>query len=599
MALTRPRYSNIADSDFKNSCRTVTTTSITLSGGAPSSYDSLTLAVGDRLLVTAQGSSAQNGIYVVTTLGTGSNGTWTRSPDANDSSKLNAGMQVTIGEGTYAGQLFKLTTPDPINLGTTGLTFISLAGAAAGSTGQLQYNLSGSMSGAANITVNSNGNLKVTSNVELSGNLWQGNRAGHGIAYTTKSSTPPANAMVGDYWYDTSTDIRYIFHSDGVSSFWLDETTAPRSGYTFSNTPPIGPIVGDQWYDTSTDIIYERITDGTSTYWVDLTTRLGAVSGATVNSNLVAAATTISTSTTTGALVVAGGVGVAGNLNASNVVALSGFTMGSQVFYAQGTNGFSVNENYDPSNNSGQTAYHFTSGATRANIAFTLARTGQFTDGFGVYGTSADNTFVTFGEQSNTSFEWRKGIGIQPLNLSGGTQLMKLSSAGNLVIPTATASASNTTGALVVGGGAGIAGNVYVGGNLNVASYLTIGNVTTAMAKNGYNVAKGTTYANVDNVSASVFANGVPAFSSVTGTINYFWSAVTNLTGGKFFGNTSTGGAVTTLPTSIGSVNGPLASGGDTVTAILQDQDLGRAYQIIYMQTVTSGSCSIVVTRIV
>ena len=443
MALTRPRYSSIVDSDFKNSCRTVTTTSITLSGGAPSTYDSLTLAVGDRLLVTAQGSSAQNGIYIITTLGTGSNGTWTRSPDANDSSKLNAGMQVTVGEGTYAGQQFKLTTPDPINLGTTGLTFIRLAGSAAGDAGQLQYNLGGSIAGIANITVGTDGNLAVTSNVVLSGNLWQGNRAGHGIAYTTKSATPPASAMVGDYWYDTSTDIRYIYHSDGVSSFWLDETTAPRSGYSFSNTPPISPVVGDQWYDTSTDIIYERITDGTSTYWVDLITRLGAVSGATVNSNLVAAATTISTSTTTGALVVRGGAGIAGNIYAANVVTSSGlinnlivpsgtFTLGSQVFYTQGTNGFSVNENFDPSNNSDQTVYHFTSGAGRANIAFSLARTGQFTDGFGVYGTSADNTFVTFGEQSNTSFEWRKGIGIQPLNLSGGTQLMKLSSAGVL-----------------------------------------------------------------------------------------------------------------------------------------------------------------------
>ena len=203
----------------------------------------------------------------------------------------------------------------------------------------------------------------------------------------------------------------------------------------------------------------------------------------TFGSNIVAASGTTSTSTTTGALIVNGGVGITGNLNASNVVASSGFTMGSQVFYAQGTNGFSVNENYDPSNNSGQTAYHFTSGATRANIAFTLARTGQFTDGFGVYGTSADNTFVTFGEQSNTSFEWRKGIGIQPLNLSGGTQLMKLSSAGNLVIPTATTSTSSTTGALVVGGGVGVSGNVY-SGNLNIGGLAQAGLSITSSLSN-------------------------------------------------------------------------------------------------------------------
>lgn len=431
MALTRPRYSNIADSDFKNSCRTVTTTSITLSGGAPSSYDSLTLAAGDRLLVTAQGSSAQNGIYVVTTLGTGSNGTWTRSPDANDSSKLNAGMQVTIGEGTYAGQLFKLTTPDPINLGTTGLTFISLAGAAAGSTGQLQYNLSGSMSGAANITVNSNGNLKVTSNVELSGNLWQGNRAGHGIAYTTKSSTPPANAMVGDYWYDTSTDIRYIFHSDGVSSFWLDETTAPRSGYTFSNTPPIDPIVGDQWYDTSTDIIYERITDGTSTYWVDLTTRLGAVSGATVNSNLVAAATTTSTSTTTGALVVKGGAGIAGNMYVGGNIAIDG---GQMTLYDSivdlHTYGNLATWGIDDGKDIGMRMHYY-------NAADKLAFVGL--------------------ENSTKTLQFLIDATEVASNVTGTYGNVRF---GSLFLSNTTSSADNTSGALVVGGGVGITGNI-------------------------------------------------------------------------------------------------------------------------------------------
>lgn len=810
MALTRPKYSSIPDTDYKQTVRIVTTTNITLSGGAPSTYNGVTLIAGDRILVNAQSTGSQNGIYIVQTLGTGANGTWVRSSDANQSAYVTAGMRTFVGEGTYAGTEYRLVTPDPITLGTTSLSFQSTAATVSGISKSVQYNNAGFIAGAAYLTYdNTNGNLVIasstpstspttgalvvsggigvagdinvggnivatgvglssfggsmsvagvatfnsnvvivgnlttlgntfitnsfdlsiqdsiinlhsptdltplvtndgkdiglklhyydtadshafigrandtgylewydkgndaagiftgtsygtikTGNIVLTGNTYRGTGTigsaipTHAIAYTTQSATPPSSPQIGDQWYDTSTDTLYEWFTDGTSSYWIDVLGKP-AGINFSSqtSAPSGAKTGDYWYDTSTDTLYTYIYDGLSYNWVDFSSKqpapatsssatagttnlstsvsgvLGVPYGGTgstsltsgavlvgtgvsavtasqlrvdsLTGNLVIPSTTTSSSTTTGALVVGGGVGVAGNLNASNVVASSGFTIGSQVFYAQGTDGFSVNENFDPSNNSGQTAYHFASGATRANIAFTLARTGQFTDGFGVYGTSADNTFVTFGEQSNTSFEWRTGIGIQPLNLSGGTQLMKLSSAGNLVIPTATASASNTTGALVVGGGAGIAGNVYVGGNLNVASYLTIGNVTTAMAKNGYNVAKGTTYANVDNVSASVFANGVPAFSSVTGTMNYFWSAVTNLTGGKFFGNTSTGGAVTTLPTSIGSVNGPLASGGDTVTAILQDQDLGRAYQIIYMQTVTSGSCSIVVTRIV
>ena len=72
MALTRPRYSNIVDTDYKASVRVVTTTNITLSGGAPSTYDSASFAVGDRVLVNAQSTGSQNGIYIVQTVGSGS-----------------------------------------------------------------------------------------------------------------------------------------------------------------------------------------------------------------------------------------------------------------------------------------------------------------------------------------------------------------------------------------------------------------------------------------------------------------------------------------------------------------------------------------------
>ena len=116
MALTRPRYSNIVDTDYKASCRVVTTTNVTLSGGAPATYDGVSLNIGDRVLVTAQNTASQNGIYVVQSAGTGSNGTWVRSFDANDGERLTAGLQTNISEGTYAGKNWRLTTPDPITV---------------------------------------------------------------------------------------------------------------------------------------------------------------------------------------------------------------------------------------------------------------------------------------------------------------------------------------------------------------------------------------------------------------------------------------------------------------------------------------------------
>lgn len=142
----------------------------------------------------------------------------------------------------------------------------------------------------------------------------------------------------------------------------------------------------------------------------------------------------------------------------------------------------------------------------------------------------------------------------------------------------------------------GTTGNIAV--NSISANTITVGGVTLIRATNGYNNWKGNTYANVDNISASVFANGQPALSSVSGTLNYFWSATSVMSNHPIIGNTSTGGAVTTSRQSFG-LPWTLSSGGDTVTAIIQDQDLKRAYTVIYTQTVGSGNCAIVVERLV
>ena len=189
MALTRPRYSQIPDSDYKNSCKIVTTTDITLSGGAPLTYDGVTLVQFDRVLVAGQADKTQNGIYSVQTLGTGSNGSWARSTDANTNERLTAGMNTFIEEGTYAEQFWHLLTPGPIVLGVTELSFGQITGNAAGSTSQIQYNAGGIISGTEHLrydvgtgnviidsgvdsTSNVTGALVVNGGLGISGNLW-------------------------------------------------------------------------------------------------------------------------------------------------------------------------------------------------------------------------------------------------------------------------------------------------------------------------------------------------------------------------------------------------------------------------------------------
>ena len=161
MALTRPKYSNIVDGDYKNSCRVATTTNINLIS-APLTYDGVTFSKGDRVLVTAQNTGSQNGIYTVLDEGTGSNGTWTRSFDSNDGTRLSGGSQTSTGEGSYAGAIWRLVTPDPIVIGTTPLVWATGSAFAGGANKQVQYNDNGVLAGTPIIQID-----EITGNVVI------------------------------------------------------------------------------------------------------------------------------------------------------------------------------------------------------------------------------------------------------------------------------------------------------------------------------------------------------------------------------------------------------------------------------------------------
>jgi len=124
MALTRIRAQQISNIDYKQAARVVTTTNITLAGGAPSSVDGVILAANNRVLVNGQSTATQNGLYLVQTLGTGSNGTWVRTNDTNTTGEMQSGMIVTVTEGDqYKDTLWTLTTNDPIVLGSSNISF--------------------------------------------------------------------------------------------------------------------------------------------------------------------------------------------------------------------------------------------------------------------------------------------------------------------------------------------------------------------------------------------------------------------------------------------------------------------------------------------
>lgn len=127
------------------------------------------------------------------------------------------------------------------------------------------------------------------------------------------------------------------------------------------------------------------------------------------------------------------------------------FSIGTQEFFTH-TNGFSVNENFDITNPTGSsqanfTGYHFTSGAGKTGVAFTLARTGYFTDGFGITGDQYNNNFVIGSETANTDFVFKTGIGM-PFDVSGGTTIFTITREGNLTFADHTVQTTAWTGSV-------------------------------------------------------------------------------------------------------------------------------------------------------
>ena len=129
--------------DVKDSVRLATTANLSANynnaGGtltnsgsnAALSLDGVAVVAGNRILVKDQSSGAENGIYVVTTVGDGSTA-WvlTRADDANASAEMTGGVFTFVEEGTVgADNGYVFTHNGAPTLGTTALTVSQFSGA--------------------------------------------------------------------------------------------------------------------------------------------------------------------------------------------------------------------------------------------------------------------------------------------------------------------------------------------------------------------------------------------------------------------------------------------------------------------------------------
>jgi hypothetical protein len=181
--------------DAHPSCRVATTAALTAtysngSSGvgatltnsgtqAAISIDGVSLAASNRVLVKNQATAAQNGIYTVTTVGSGAtNWVLTRATDFNTASAtgVEEGAFTVIEEGTALfGTLWIETGQGPFTIGTTAITFTQLQVTNVNLTnGHILVgnasNIAADVAMSGDVTITNAGVTAIKSSVALAGN---------------------------------------------------------------------------------------------------------------------------------------------------------------------------------------------------------------------------------------------------------------------------------------------------------------------------------------------------------------------------------------------------------------------------------------------
>jgi hypothetical protein len=490
MALTR------VVTDFKDSVKAATTTNVTLSGGAPNTLDGISLSVNDSVLVKDQSTPSQNGVYRVTTLGTGANGTWTRRNDFNSSNQITAGALVFIEQGTISGNVYYYLAGGlgTVTVDSTSLTFSNLYTSIASGIASLVY----SNSNVASYLPTYSGTLTAGSVTTKSGGQLTGyltgaigaNTANSGVFTTlSASSTTSLNNYANIYIATGSTAgtsalsiVGNIYGQGGTGYLDILKATNTYSAATNSSKYiRLNSTGGIEIINSAYSAIIFTLSDTgnltiggglyvtTGLYWAansnvistgggggspagssgQMQYNNGGTFGAaslyyyTGNSAIISTGTTVSSSTTTGALQSAGGLGVVGNIYAGggiNGIIGNGTAAAGTFTTLTATSGYQ---------GAASGALNGTLGATTPNsvvaTSVTTTSAGQITG----YHTGA--------------------IGANVANTGAFTTITSTSTiiaSGNIVASSGTTSTSTTTGSLVATGGIGAAGNVYVGGNI-------------------------------------------------------------------------------------------------------------------------------------
>ena len=345
MGLTRIRAEQISDIDYKQATRVVSVTNVTLAGGAPASVDGVSLVLNDRILVTGQTTGSENGLYKVQTVGIGSTGTWVRTTDGNETGEIEAGMIVMVSEGAiYADTQWKLTTDDPIVIGTTELTFvINILSTVGGSNTQVQVNDGGTLAGFSNFVFDKTSNiLSVTGNISATGNITGNYFIGNGSQLSGIDATSiqfgTSNVKVISSGGNVATSVGGTPNVLVVTATGANISGTLNTGTGNANVGNIGATNG----------VFTNISGTLTTAAQINITSVGTLGALSVTGNITGSNLSVSTGTvTTGNIVNSNANGV-GNIGSSTTYFNTVFAKATSAQYADLAEKYTADADYAP-----------------------------------------------------------------------------------------------------------------------------------------------------------------------------------------------------------------------------------------------------------
>jgi hypothetical protein len=246
--------------------------------------DGITMVVADRVLVYEQTDETQNGVYVVTSIGSGAtNWVLTRASDADTygfagPDTLSEGSTFFVQEGaTGAGETYTCNTVGTITFGTTNITFVQISSAQIYSAGT-GLTLSGTQFSITN--TGTAGTYGSASQVPVFTTNAQGQ-----VTAVTNTAIAITSAAVSGLAASATTDTT---NAANITTGTLN--TARLSG-SYTGITGVGTLAAGTWNGSVIGAIYGGTGFGSYTVgdllFADTTTSLAKLAGAAVGNALI------------------------------------------------------------------------------------------------------------------------------------------------------------------------------------------------------------------------------------------------------------------------------------------------------------------------